>query len=145
MRATLANLNHCAVPFLSRDTVNLCWYHYTYMNTALHGHFTTGLIHTSTVYKQIFRLSMILTAIHRLQDQGNKRRGFCSQHVLMMTKVYLLKFFQQAMSFIALILKSVTGRKVAPELGGRPSVGLTDGRSRVYNIGKNLIHFPLVD
>ena len=26
MRAELANLNHCAVPFLSRATVNLSWY-----------------------------------------------------------------------------------------------------------------------
>ena len=29
MRAELANLDHCAVPFLSRATVNLCWYYYT--------------------------------------------------------------------------------------------------------------------
>ena len=28
MRAKLANLNNCAVPFLSRAAVNLCWYHY---------------------------------------------------------------------------------------------------------------------
>ena len=28
MRAELANLNHCAVPFLSRATVSLCWYYY---------------------------------------------------------------------------------------------------------------------
>ena len=40
----------------------------------------------------------------------------------------------------------VTGRKVAPYIGrqpsvrGRPSVRLTDGRSRVYNICTNLIH-----
>ena len=27
MRAELANLNHCAVPFLSRAAVNLCWYY----------------------------------------------------------------------------------------------------------------------
>ena len=26
MRAKLANLNHCAVPFLSRAAVNLSWY-----------------------------------------------------------------------------------------------------------------------
>ena len=26
MRAELANLNHCAVPFLSRAAVNLSWY-----------------------------------------------------------------------------------------------------------------------
>ena len=26
MRAELANLNHCAVPFLSRGAPNLCWY-----------------------------------------------------------------------------------------------------------------------
>ena len=26
MRAELANLNHCAVPFLRRAAVNLCWY-----------------------------------------------------------------------------------------------------------------------
>ena len=26
MRAELANLNPCAVPFLSRATVNLCWF-----------------------------------------------------------------------------------------------------------------------
>ena len=29
MRAELARLNHCAVPFLSRAAVNLCWYYYT--------------------------------------------------------------------------------------------------------------------
>ena len=28
MRAELANRNHCAVPFLSRAAVNLCWYYY---------------------------------------------------------------------------------------------------------------------
>ena len=28
MRAKLANLNHCAVPFLSRAVANLCWYYY---------------------------------------------------------------------------------------------------------------------
>ena len=28
MRTELANLNHCAVPFLSRAAVNLCWYYY---------------------------------------------------------------------------------------------------------------------
>ena len=27
MRPELASLNHCAVPFLSRATVNLCWYY----------------------------------------------------------------------------------------------------------------------
>ena len=29
MRAELVNLNHCAVPFLNRATVNLYWYCYT--------------------------------------------------------------------------------------------------------------------
>ena len=29
MRAELANLNDCAVPFLSRAAANLCWYYYT--------------------------------------------------------------------------------------------------------------------
>ena len=29
MRSELANLDHCAVPFLSRATVNLCWYDIT--------------------------------------------------------------------------------------------------------------------
>ena len=29
MRAELANLNHCAVPFLNRAAVNLCWYYDT--------------------------------------------------------------------------------------------------------------------
>ena len=29
MRAELANLNHCAVLFLSRTAVNLSWYYYT--------------------------------------------------------------------------------------------------------------------
>ena len=28
MRAELANLDDCAVPFLSRAAVNLCWYYY---------------------------------------------------------------------------------------------------------------------
>ena len=28
MRAKLATLNHCAVPFLSRTAVNLCWYYH---------------------------------------------------------------------------------------------------------------------
>ena len=27
MRAELANLNYCAVPFLSRAVANLCWYY----------------------------------------------------------------------------------------------------------------------
>ena len=27
MRAELANLNHCAVPLLSRAAVNLCWFY----------------------------------------------------------------------------------------------------------------------
>ena len=30
MRAESANLNHCAVPFLSRAAVNLSWYDRTY-------------------------------------------------------------------------------------------------------------------
>ena len=30
MRAELANLHHCEVPFLSRAAVNLCWYDYDY-------------------------------------------------------------------------------------------------------------------
>ena len=30
MRAELASLNHCAVPFLSRAAVNLIWYDSTY-------------------------------------------------------------------------------------------------------------------
>ena len=29
MRTELANLNHIAVPFLSRADVNLCWYYIT--------------------------------------------------------------------------------------------------------------------
>ena len=29
MRAELASLNHCAVPFLSRTAVNLSWYYST--------------------------------------------------------------------------------------------------------------------
>ena len=29
MRAKLANVNHCAVPFVSRAAVNLCGYYYT--------------------------------------------------------------------------------------------------------------------
>ena len=28
MRTKLANLNDCAVPFLSRATANFCWYSY---------------------------------------------------------------------------------------------------------------------
>ena len=28
MRAKLATLNHCAVPFLSHAVTNLCWYYY---------------------------------------------------------------------------------------------------------------------
>ena len=31
MHAKLANLNHYAVPFLSRAGVNLCWYYYIYI------------------------------------------------------------------------------------------------------------------
>ena len=31
MRADLANLNHYAVPLLSRAAVNLCWYYYIYI------------------------------------------------------------------------------------------------------------------
>ena len=33
MRAELANLNNCAVPFLSRAAVNLSWYHSTLITT----------------------------------------------------------------------------------------------------------------
>ena len=29
MRAALASLNECAVPFLSHADVNLCWHYYT--------------------------------------------------------------------------------------------------------------------
>ena len=29
MRTELANLSHCAVSYLSRAAVNLCWYYYT--------------------------------------------------------------------------------------------------------------------
>ena len=32
MSANLANLNHCAVHFLSRAGANLCWYYYTEFN-----------------------------------------------------------------------------------------------------------------
>ena len=28
LRATLANLNHCAVPFLRHATASMCWYYY---------------------------------------------------------------------------------------------------------------------
>ena len=28
MRAELASLNYCAIPFLSRTCANLCWYYY---------------------------------------------------------------------------------------------------------------------
>ena len=40
LRAKLANLNHCAVPFLSRAIANLCWYSYTVYSRAhkLFGH-----------------------------------------------------------------------------------------------------------
>ena len=31
LRGKLANLNHCAVPFLSRAAVNLYWYDYTFL------------------------------------------------------------------------------------------------------------------
>ena len=30
MRAELANLNHCAVPFLTRASAFLCWYYFTF-------------------------------------------------------------------------------------------------------------------
>ena len=30
MRAEVANLNHCAEPFLSRAAANMCWYYYKY-------------------------------------------------------------------------------------------------------------------
>ena len=35
MRAELTNLNHCAVPFLSRAAVNLCWYYHTFVHLRL--------------------------------------------------------------------------------------------------------------
>ena len=35
MRAKLANLNDCAVSFLSRAAVNLCWYDIVYSNYSL--------------------------------------------------------------------------------------------------------------
>ena len=34
MRAELANLNHCAVPFLSRANVNLSWYDSNLLNNS---------------------------------------------------------------------------------------------------------------
>ena len=36
MRTELANLNHCAVPFLSRAAVNLSWYYLT-LYTVIYG------------------------------------------------------------------------------------------------------------
>ena len=38
MRAKLANLNHCAVPFLSRAAVNLSWYDITVFYTYYNGY-----------------------------------------------------------------------------------------------------------
>ena len=36
MRAKLASLNHCAVPFLSRAAANFCWYYYTMQYNSLY-------------------------------------------------------------------------------------------------------------
>ena len=37
MRAQLANLNNCAVLFLNRAAVNLCWYNYTHDHISIAG------------------------------------------------------------------------------------------------------------
>ena len=36
MRVKLANLNHCAVPFLSHAAANLCWYNINILNLEKH-------------------------------------------------------------------------------------------------------------
>ena len=45
MRAELANLNHCAVQFLSRAAVNLCWYYCAYRIPNIDGYdqYSTGI------------------------------------------------------------------------------------------------------
>ena len=55
MRVILANINHCAVTFLSRAATNLCWYHcmkhitremhilYYYMDNAYIGRCPLGI------------------------------------------------------------------------------------------------------
>ena len=53
MRAELANLDHCAVPFLSRAAVNLCWYFYTVglrpILYIIHGYGDQNLVRPGTV------------------------------------------------------------------------------------------------
>ena len=59
MRAKLANLNHCAVPFLSRAAANLCWYYCIIYYILLHG----------------FRLKFIsFTTCMKLEGEGEMRR-----------------------------------------------------------------------
>ena len=47
MRAKLANLNHSAVPFLSRAAVNLCWYYYTCVDCSTSRMLTMGIVSNS--------------------------------------------------------------------------------------------------
>ena len=47
MRAELASLTPCAVPFLSRAAVNLCWYYITY---DMHTKYTLCTMHYTYVY-----------------------------------------------------------------------------------------------
>ena len=48
MRVELANLNDCAVPFLSHAAVSLCWYYYT-----MHLDYTLYSLHKRTSYNML--------------------------------------------------------------------------------------------
>ena len=49
MRAELANLNYCAVPFLSRATVNLYWCYLTYELYYAYSQTVTTILHYLTI------------------------------------------------------------------------------------------------
>ena len=66
MRAELANLNYCAVPFLSRAAVNLCWYYITGLQKYLNH------LHSTTKYETSETLIVIVKHIDIRKIKNNK-------------------------------------------------------------------------
>ena len=64
IRAELANLNHCAVPFLSRAAVNLCRYYYTSVNEHITTHFNLCC----------FGIYFIILGVENPKDTENSKR-----------------------------------------------------------------------
>ena len=69
MRAKLANLHHCAVPFLSRAAVNLCWHYNTY-NFRSYPYFSCLVCHKSATR----------TDTTAYPDRNNSTPGQTQQH-----------------------------------------------------------------